>query len=183
MELQRLAKRAFPKLKGKDFDRLVKGRFFHALLPRWQRKLGAPKVDESFDEIFNRVCTTEQREQQYCETAEERKDSQQRSKKVEKAPIQPRKEQVAIASANSEKKREGSQSSNKQGQGPQCHNCHQFGHIAKFCWDKQIRGVEAPGKQKDSKTRLVTCMDELSDRELEQERVGWRESSSWPVSL
>ena len=134
-------------LKGKDFDRLVKGRFFHTLLLRWQRKLGAPKVDENFDELFNHARMTERREQQYCEAAEERKDSQQKSKKVEKAPTQPRKEQVAKASADSEKKREGSQSSNKQGQGPQCHNCHRFGHIAKFCWDKQ-RGEQKPLENK-----------------------------------
>ena len=69
LELQTLAKRGFPTLKGKDFDRLVKGRFFQALLPRWQRKLGAPKPDESFDELFNCACTTERREQQYCEVA------------------------------------------------------------------------------------------------------------------
>ena len=66
--------------------------------------------------------TTEQHEQQYCEAAEERKDSQQKSKKVEK---EPRKGQVAKASVDSEK-REGSQSSNKQGQGPQCRNCHRL---------------------------------------------------------
>jgi hypothetical protein len=143
----------------------LKGRFFHALLPRWQRKLGAPKVDESFDELFNRARTTERREQQYCEVAEERKDSQQKKKKVEKAPTQPRKEPVTKASTDNEKKPEGSQnSSSRQGQGPQCHNCHRHGHIAKFCWDKQKRGVEAPGKQKDSKTRLVTCVDELRVR-------------------
>ena len=166
LALQRLAKRAFPMLKGKDFDRLVKGRFFQALLPRWQRKLGAPKPDESFDELFNRARTTERREQQYCEVAEERKDAQQKTKKVEKAPTQPRKEQAEKAS-NSEKRE--SSSKQGQGQGPQCHNCHRYGHIAKFCWDKQKRGAEAPGKQKDSKTHLVTCVDELSDKELEQE--------------
>ena len=168
IKLQAAARKAFPSLIGKEHDRLMKGRFFQSLAPRWQRKLGAPKVDESFDELFNRARTTERREQQYCEAAEERKDSQQKSKRVEKAPTQPRKEQAAKASADSEKKRDSSQSSNKQGQGPQCHNCHRFGHIAKFCWDKRKRGAEAPGKQKDSKTRLVS-VDELSDRELEQE--------------
>ena len=168
IKLQAAARKAFPSLIGKEHDRLMKGRFFQSLAPRWQRKLGAPKVDESFDELFNRARTTERREQQYCEAAEERKDSQQKSKRVEKAPTQPRKEQAAKASADSEKKRDSSQSSNKRGQGPQCHNCHRFGHIAKFCWDKQKRGAEAPGKQKDSKTRLVS-VDELSDRELEQE--------------
>ena len=36
LELQKLAKRAFPTITGKDFDRLLKGRFFQALRPRWQ---------------------------------------------------------------------------------------------------------------------------------------------------
>ena len=58
LELQRLAKRAFPVLRGKDFDRLVKSRFFQALLPRWQQKLGASKPDESFDDLFNCARTT-----------------------------------------------------------------------------------------------------------------------------
>ena len=44
IELQKLAKRAFPVLTGKDLDRLLKGRFFQALLPCWQRKLGAPNL-------------------------------------------------------------------------------------------------------------------------------------------
>ena len=63
IELQRLAKRAFPILTGKDLDRLLKGWFFQALLLRWQRKLGAPKPDESFDELFSRARTAEKREQ------------------------------------------------------------------------------------------------------------------------
>lgn len=46
-----LAKKAFPSLGAKELDRLLKGRFFQALLPKWQRKLGAPKVAESFNEL------------------------------------------------------------------------------------------------------------------------------------
>ena len=45
LELQKLAKRAFPCLSGIDFNRQMKGRFFQALLPKCQCKLGAPKVD------------------------------------------------------------------------------------------------------------------------------------------
>ena len=84
LEFQRLAKRAFPVLTDKDFDRLMKGRFSQVLLPRWQRKRRIPKPDESFDELFNRARTTEQHEQQYCEVAEEWKYTQQKTKKVEK---------------------------------------------------------------------------------------------------
>ena len=61
-----------------------------------------------------------------------------KARKWRKPPTQPRKEQAAKAFADSEK-RDSSHSSNKQDQGPQCHNCHRFGHIAKFCWDKQKR--------------------------------------------
>ena len=60
LELQHVAKRAFP---TKDLDRLLKGRYFQALGTRWQRKLGAPKPDESFDELFNRARVVERREQ------------------------------------------------------------------------------------------------------------------------
>ena len=40
LELQRVAKRAFPTIVGKDLDRLLKGRYFQALGTRRQRKLG-----------------------------------------------------------------------------------------------------------------------------------------------
>ena len=46
-------------------ERLLKGRFFQALFPRWQRKLGAPKVDEFFTDLYNRARTAERHDQQY----------------------------------------------------------------------------------------------------------------------
>lgn len=61
IELQRLAKQAFPAIAGEDFDRLLKGRFFQALM---QHKLGAPRPEESFDELFSQARTMERREQQ-----------------------------------------------------------------------------------------------------------------------
>ena len=45
--LQKLGRKAFPKSSPKEFDRLLKGRFYQAWLPKWQRKLGAPKATES----------------------------------------------------------------------------------------------------------------------------------------
>ena len=59
IKLQQLAKRAFPAITGKDFDRLLKGRFFQALPPRCECKLGAPKPDETFDELFSRAYVAE----------------------------------------------------------------------------------------------------------------------------
>ena len=52
LELQRLGRKAYPSTDGKDFDRLLKGRFFQALLTKWQRKLGAPKPSETFQETL-----------------------------------------------------------------------------------------------------------------------------------
>ena len=41
IDVHSLARRAFPELRGgKEFDRLLKGRFFQGLLPNWQCKLG-----------------------------------------------------------------------------------------------------------------------------------------------
>ena len=61
---------------GKDLDRLLKGRYFRALGTRWQRKLGAPKPDESFDELFNRARVVERWEQQYKEAEGERNEKE-----------------------------------------------------------------------------------------------------------
>ena len=46
LDLQRLAHKAFPSIGEPEFERLLKGRFFQALLPKWQRKLGATEVAE-----------------------------------------------------------------------------------------------------------------------------------------
>ena len=127
LELQKLATRAFPLITGKDFDRLLKGRFFQALLSRWQRKLGAPKPDESFDELFARARTTERRDEQYNTTMGDRNGSQGGARRADNQPNQAAK--APHESVPSEPRR--------QGQGIQCRACHKFGHIAKFCRFKQ----------------------------------------------
>ena len=50
IKLQAAARKAFPSLIGKEHDRLMKGRFFQSLLPKCQRKLGAPKTKETFED-------------------------------------------------------------------------------------------------------------------------------------
>ena len=84
IQLQKLAMRAFPALEGRELDRLLKGRFFQALLPKWQRKLGAPKAEESFDELYSRARMTECRDKQYAEAAGERRDVGQKGKTSQK---------------------------------------------------------------------------------------------------
>ena len=65
IKLQAASRREFPSLMGKEQDRLMKGRFFQSLLPKWQRKLGAPKTGESFEDLFNRARMAEKHDQQY----------------------------------------------------------------------------------------------------------------------
>ena len=65
LDLMSLVQRAFPSLGGTERDRLLKGRFFQALLPKWQRKLGAPKVSETFSDLYERARTCERHSQQF----------------------------------------------------------------------------------------------------------------------
>ena len=51
--LQKLAQNGFPESGAKEFDCMLKGRFYQALLLKWQQKLGAPKTDKSFERF---VC-------------------------------------------------------------------------------------------------------------------------------
>ena len=77
MDLQTLGRKAFPSSHGKEFDRLLKGRFFQAIHVKWQRKLGAPKTGETFQELFNRARVLEQHEKQYQESAASRSGDKQ----------------------------------------------------------------------------------------------------------
>lgn len=44
---------------------MLKGRFYQVLLPKWQRKLGAPKPDESFEDLFARARALERHEEYF----------------------------------------------------------------------------------------------------------------------
>ena len=59
----------------RQFDRMLKGRFFQALLPRWQRKLGAPKIDEKFNVLYDRACVAKRHEKQCLASAGARSDA------------------------------------------------------------------------------------------------------------
>lgn len=70
LELQSLGRKAFPSISGQEFDRLLKGRFFqalHVMHVKWQKKLGAPKTGETFQELYDRARVAEQHERQYAE--------------------------------------------------------------------------------------------------------------------
>ena len=82
ISIQQLGRKAFPTITGKDFDRLLKGRFYQALQVKWQRKLGAPKPDESFHDLLARARMLEEHEKQFAASAE------LRSGKSGKKPMQ-----------------------------------------------------------------------------------------------
>ena len=62
--LQKLARKAFPESGAEEFDCMLKGQFYQALLPKWQRKLGVPKTDESFEDLYARARAIERHDQQ-----------------------------------------------------------------------------------------------------------------------
>ena len=64
-----VGRRAFPSMMEKEFDRLLKGRFFQALMVKWQRNLEAPKPGETFLELYSRTLMLEQVEKQYAAIA------------------------------------------------------------------------------------------------------------------
>ena len=75
IELQRLGRKAFPNANSKEFDRMLKDWFFQALHPKWQRKVGAPKTGETFNELYDRARTVERQEKQISASAAARGDT------------------------------------------------------------------------------------------------------------
>ena len=51
IDLMSLGRSAFPTVSEDELDRMLKGRFFQALLPKWQRNLVLPRSAKSF-QIF-----------------------------------------------------------------------------------------------------------------------------------
>ena len=80
IDLMSLCRKAFPKICETEFDRMLNGRFFQALLPRWQRKLGTPKIDEKFNDLYDRARVAERHEKQYLVSASARSDAKDKKK-------------------------------------------------------------------------------------------------------
>ena len=82
IQLHNLCKKAFPSVEPKGSDRLLKGRFFQALLPKWQRRLGAPKPSETFTDLYDRARTLERHDKQFADSASLREVKPPSSKKT-----------------------------------------------------------------------------------------------------
>ena len=162
MVLQKLARKAFPKMDVKEFDRLVKGRFYQALLPKWQRELGAPKAAESFDDLFTRARTVERHEQQFGATRSDpnQKGEKRRDRDESQGKQQPNAELTSEATAN----QSGSMLRKRRGE---CYICHEKGHIARYC----PKSKESPGRSNSSSNvsmLMAEVLESLSIEQLEQ---------------
>ena len=142
MDLQKLARKAFPSMEGKDFDRMLKGRFYQALHPRWQRKLNAPKPDETFGQLFERARMLEQHEKQF--TASAAGCGETTAKKVRPAASVGRPPPSTKANQPPETP---SRPAPTQNFVRLCHVCRQPGHLARSC-PEHLKNTkqEAPGR-------------------------------------
>ena len=151
----------------KEFDRLIKGRFFQALLVKWQRKLEAPKPGETFHELYNRARMMEQYERQYAASAAAH--SEQLTKRSDRA------RKAAASSVTNESAEQEQSKSTGPGAGrkPQrsgfCWGCREPGHIKRNC----PKRAEAPGRSQVANTGAVGASiqliaDDLTDDQLER---------------
>ena len=131
MDLQKLGHKAFPSLEGRDLDRMLKGRFFQALHARWQRKLGAPRPDETFTQLFERARIIEQHDKQFSEAASSRTEH---PKKGGLSKFKPNNVPNSSCPPQKQKPVRPVDSSSSPAPKPRpCHLCEEVGHFARNC--------------------------------------------------
>ena len=116
------------------------------------------------------------RDKQYNEAAGERHEEGQRDKEPQKPANEGAEPQCKVAP---QVDRDKPGDSSARWRGIQCNACHKFGHIARYCPNKQRRGAEAPGRSWGNEPLgrvLVTITDtelenELARRKLEKEQL------------
>ena len=144
LELQALGRKAFPSIQGKEFDRLLKGRFFQALHVKWQRKIGAPKPSETFQELYDRARVLERHEQQYIESAASRGETPRRN--VSRGSNSSSKGSVPPKAGTRREEKETPKTPLE----PVCFHCKLPGHYKSDC-PQRGRQTEAPGRSNKPK--------------------------------
>ena len=171
MDLQKLGHKAFPAAEGREFDRLLKGRFYQALHPRWQRKLNAPRTDETFTQLFERARMLEHHEKQFTASAACRADTQGKKSRPSG--------QTGGGKAPSQRAQKPQDSTPAAGTTPKftrtCYVCHEAGHLARNCPTHRNPTLESPGRSANEPATRTSAIEahgtdaqpELTEEELE----------------
>ena len=179
LELQRLGRKAFPSTSGRDFDRSLKGRFFQALLTKWQRKLGAPKPSETFQELYDRARTLEQHEKQYSAasvTIHGEKKNDRPAQAKQSRPAKPPQDKEQSASGQSAKPKDDSEPGSERSPSSSgglnlcCDKCGRKCHLARHCRSNRPK-QEASGRSDNSKVATVKALeadDSFTEAQLEE---------------
>ena len=130
LQLMSLARKAFPMLGEKELDRMLKGRFFQALQSKWQRKLGASKVGESFSDLYDRARTAERHDQHFQTSRESQGSSQSRKQGTDI--------QETVTTPN-----ETGEPSRKRVSSLKCFGCGELGHFKRNCPHKDKLSTES----------------------------------------
>ena len=151
MELQKLGRKAFPTSSMKEFDRIVKGRFYQALLPKWQRKLGAPKTTETFEELYARARMLERHDQQYGANRGESKQPKHTSSGGGELQVSPDVQKMgSLQNEPSLKgqtvKASGGRSTGRHGGRRGCFHCGELSHIQRNCPQLKPEAVGRSGR-------------------------------------
>ena len=199
LELQRLAHKAFPSLSGDDLDRMLKGRFYTALLPKWQKKLGAPRPTEKFNDLYERARTLERHDKQFQASAASRTEKTESSPKPSSKP--PSVDKATESNASGSQKSSSDAGTGQSAQRPVriCYLCRRPGHLARNCHNKkrfaEARGRSQAGQGSQSKVSVVEASsvveglttqqleDMLADRRLQEEESELLKASSSGVNV
>lgn len=167
ISIQQLGLKAFPSMVGKEFDRLIKGRFYQALNVKWQRKLGKPKPEETFHELYDRARMLEQHEKQYSVSARVQLEKSGRNTKgttardhLSRSEKLPKEKTSSISKGNTSKESTSTYGNYR------CHKCKQVGHIRPNC----PLLSEATGRtrtQNESTVKTVKAGEDMTEEELE----------------